>query len=193
MTSQNGPRVALAIIAIICGGMGFVESIAAAPAQSTALAADALLFLRESVLAWLAMWISIGAFRRSAIVARLIGFVMIALGAGVVVIALARLKAGSAPEPMAMFAFAAAAFFLQPIVSLFALRGRSATVSPAEVWRSARDACVAHLCVIGAAAAVYLAHTNMGDIAVGAAIAALFTLNGIVMLVRGRLMGPAEG
>ena len=68
---------------------------AAVPAQSTAMAADALLFLRESILAWLGMWMAVGAFRRTAIVARIVGVVMMALGAGVFAIALGRLAAGS--------------------------------------------------------------------------------------------------
>ena len=63
--------------------MGFVESTAAVPAQSTALAADALIFLRESALAWLAMWVMAGAFRRTALIARIMGVVMILSGRGV--------------------------------------------------------------------------------------------------------------
>jgi hypothetical protein len=51
---DNPPsRTGLAVIAIINGFMGFLESSAAAPAFSTALAAGALPFLKDAALAWL--------------------------------------------------------------------------------------------------------------------------------------------
>ena len=186
-------RVPLSLIAILCGGMGFVESTAAVPAQSTALAGDALLFLRESVLAWIAMWVTVGAFRRTTLIARLIGLMMIALGAGVMAIALGRLHVGSMPEPMSIAFFGAGAFAAQLVVGVLGLRARGLPVSAGGVWRTSRDACVAHLVVVGAAAAAYFVPTNMGDIAVGAAIAALFAVNGLTMVFGGRLPGPVEG
>ena len=42
-------RIALAMIALITGMMGFIESMVAVPAASTALAADALRFVQHSV------------------------------------------------------------------------------------------------------------------------------------------------
>jgi hypothetical protein len=78
--------------------MGFVLATAAVPAQSTALAADGLIFLRESALAWIAMWMSVGAFHRTAMIARIIGLVMVLLGAGVLAIALARLRWSRVPS-----------------------------------------------------------------------------------------------
>ena len=186
-------RAALAFIAILCGGMGFVESTAAVPAQSTALAADALLFVRESALAWLAMWVMVGAFRRTALIARVMGVVMILLGAGVLAIAVGRLAYGSFPEPSSMAGFGAIALAVQLTAGALALRYRQTPLSLSAVWRATRDVCAAHLAVIAAATSIYFIHTNIGDIAVGAAVAAAFMLNGLTMLVRGRLAGPAEG
>lgn len=194
MNSQPATsRVPLSLIAIVCGGMGFVESVAAPAAQSTALAGDALLFLRESALAWIAMWVTVGAFRRTALIARLIGLVMVVLGAGVFAIALGRLSISSAPEPISIAFFGAGAFAAQLLVGVLGLRARGLPVSAAGVWRTSRDACVAHLLVVTAAAAAYFVPTNMGDIAVGAAIAALFAVNGLIMVFGGRLPDPVEG
>jgi hypothetical protein len=52
---------------------------------------------------------------------------------------------------------------------------------------------MAHLIVIAAAVAIMVTNSNLADIAVGAAIAALFVLNGLVMLANGRLAAPFEG
>lgn len=186
-------RVPLALIAILCGGMGFVEAMAAVPAQSTAIAGDGLLFLRESALAWIAMWVSVGAFRRTSFIARAIGAVMVALGAGVMAVALARLRVGSAPEPISMALFGGIAFVAQLATGILALRSRGMPVTGTNVWRVSRDSGIAHLLVIAAGAAAYFVHTNMADIAVGAAIAALFAVNGVIMLFGGRLPEPAEG
>src|SRR5262245_11456644 len=53
-------RVALAIIALITGMMGFIVSMIAVPAASTALAADALTFVQHSVSAGFALRTSTG-------------------------------------------------------------------------------------------------------------------------------------
>jgi len=185
-------RAALALIAIVCGGMGFVLATAAVPAQSTALAADGLIFLRESALAWLAMWVMVGAFRRTALIARMLGAVMILLGAGVLAIAVGRLVVGSHPEPMSMAGFGAIALAAQITAGTLALRSRQTPLSLIAVWRASRDGCAAHLTVIAAAIAIMVTKSNVGDIAVGAAIAAMFVMNGLAMLVRGRLADPFE-
>jgi hypothetical protein len=193
MDAQPAARISLALIAIICGGMGFVLATAAVPAQSTALAAEGLIFLRESALAWIAMWVTFGAFRRTGLIARLIGLVMVALGAGVLVIALARLKAGSFPEPQSIILFGGIAFVAQILTAGLALRSRREPFSLAALWRASRDGCMAHLLVMAAGASVMLLGSNIGDIAIGAAIAGMFVLNGIVMLANGRMTAPFEG
>jgi Co/Zn/Cd efflux system component len=193
MDDAPSSRISLALIAIICGIMGFVLAMAAVPAQSTALAADGLIFLRESALAWIAMWVTFGAFRRTGWIARLIGLVMVLLGAGVLVIALARLNAGSFPEPRSMILFGALAFVAQILAAGLALRSRREPFSGAALWRAARDGCMAHLLVIAAGAAVMVTGSNVADIVLGAAIAGMFVLNGIVMLTNGRMTGPFDG
>jgi hypothetical protein len=186
-------RISLSLIAIICGAMGFVLATAAVPAQSTALAADGLIFLRESALAWIAMWVTVGAFRRTALIARLIGLVMILLGAGVLVIAVARLNVGSFPEPQSIVLFGVIAFGAHILAGGLAVRARREPFSLGALWRASRDGCMAHLVVIGAGIAVVLTKSNIGDIAVGVAIAGMFVLQGLHMLARGGLPPPFEG
>jgi hypothetical protein len=193
MDGQPSSRISLALIAIICGAMGFVLATAAVPAQSTALAADGLIFLRESALAWIAMWVTVGAFRRTGLIARAIGLVMILLGGGVLVIALARLRAGSFPEPQSIILFGAVGFLAQLLTAGLALRARRESFSLAALWRASRDGAMAHLLVVVAGGSIMLTGSNIGDIAIGAAIAGMFVLNGIIMLASGRMTGPFEG
>lgn len=192
----SGPTYAsvpLALIAIICGAMGFVLAVAAVPAQTTALAADGLIFLRESALAWLGLWVSVGAFRHTGFIARLMGIVMVLLGAGILTIAFARLFAGSQPEPKTMIAFGALAVAAQFLAAVLALRARRLTFSPVSLWHLASGGLWVHLLVIVCAIAVVLTKSNIADIAAGAAVAAMFAVNGALMVVRGRLPGPFEG
>lgn len=185
--------VPLALIAIVCGAMGFVLAVAAVPAQTTVVAADGLVFLRDSALAWLTLWTSVGAFRNTAFIARIVGIVMVLLGAGVLTVAFARLVAGSHPEPKSMIAFGALAVGAQLIAGVLALRARRLAFSPVSLWRVASDGLLVHLLVIVSAIAVVLTRSNLADIAVGAAMAAFFAVNGALTVVRGRLPGPLEG
>ena len=80
-------RAALALIALITGVMGFIESMAAVPAGSTALAADALAFVQHSISAGFALWATSGTITRQRWTVQLQGLVMAILGALVCVIA----------------------------------------------------------------------------------------------------------
>jgi hypothetical protein len=192
-TRPGFSRAALALIAILCGGMGFVLAIAAVPAQATAVAADGLIFLRESALAWLGLWVTIGAFRRIGLIARILGLVMMLLGAGVLTVAVARLEAGSYPEPMSIMLCGAGAFVAQIVAGALALKSRQMRLSLSGLWRTSRDGCAAHLMVVAAGASVIVTGSNAGDLAVGAAIAGLTVISGLMNLINGRLSGPLEG
>jgi len=96
-------RVALSIIALITGMMGFIESMIAVPAASTAMAADALSFVQHSVSAGFALRAANGVPRHRWTVL-LQGAVMMVLGALVCLIAARRLVEGSVPHPVAMIA-----------------------------------------------------------------------------------------
>ena len=60
---MENERVALALIALITGIMGFVESMTAVPAASTAMAADALSFVQHSISAGFLLWATAAAGR----------------------------------------------------------------------------------------------------------------------------------
>jgi hypothetical protein len=149
--------------------MGFLLATVAVPAQATALAADGLVFLRESTLAWIALWTTVGAFRRVSLIARVIGFIMVLLGGGVLTIALARLKVGSAPDAAALIGYGAIAFGAQLVAGVLALRYRQERASFAGLWLIVRDSCMVHLMVIVAGLSVLVTESNIGDIAIGAA------------------------
>jgi Co/Zn/Cd efflux system component len=61
---MENERVALALIALITGVMGFIESMMAVPAASTAMAADALSFVQHSISAGFALWATSGTITR---------------------------------------------------------------------------------------------------------------------------------
>ncbi len=95
-------RAALALIALITGMMGFIESMMAVPSGSTAMAADALSFVQHSLTAGFALWIAAGTITRQRWTVQLQGLVMAVLGALVCLIAVRRLFVGSLPHPLAM-------------------------------------------------------------------------------------------
>src|SRR4249920_550629 len=88
-------RVALALIALITGMMGFVESMAAVPAASTAMAADALSFVQHSISAGFSLWATAGTMTRQRWTIHMQGFVMAILGGLVCLIAVRRFFLGS--------------------------------------------------------------------------------------------------
>src|SRR5256885_5647604 len=92
-------RAALALIALITGVMGFIESMAAVPAGSTALAADALAFVQHSTSAGFALQTAAGTMNRQRWTVQLQGLTLAALRALVGLIAVRPFILGSVPQP----------------------------------------------------------------------------------------------
>src|ERR1051326_7360169 len=128
-------RVALALIALITGAMGFIESMLAVPAASTAMAADALAFVQHSISAGFALWATSGTITRERWTIQLQGLVMALLGALVCVIAVRRFFIGSVPHPFAMLIIGAVALTADLAVGALVLRQRRLLTSFAALWR----------------------------------------------------------
>ena len=180
-------RAALALIALITGVMGFIESMAAVPAGSTALAADALTFVQHSISAGFALWATAGTITRQRWTVQLQGLTMAILGALVVVIAVRRFIMGSIPHPDVMLIIGTLALGAHLTVGAIMLGQRGPPMSLKALWRLVRTDAVGNIAVIAAGVAVALTRSNIPDLVIGGAMAALFFLSGWRIAVSGRL------
>jgi Co/Zn/Cd efflux system component len=179
-------RVALALIALITGMMGFLESMVAVPAGSTALAADALSFLQHSISAGFSLQALSGTTGRARWTVHAQGAVMALLGALVCVVALRRFFLGSVPHPNLMIAVGLLALFAHLVSCAIMLRLRGVAVDFGSLWRMARSDAVGNIAVIAAAVTVALTRSNIPDLVIGAAMAALFVISGWRVAISGR-------
>jgi Co/Zn/Cd efflux system component len=182
---QEHERVALAIIALITGMMGFIVSMVAVPAASTALAADALTFVQHSVSAGFALRSSTG-FPRPRWTVQLQGIVMMLLGGLVCVIALRRLMLGSFPDYRAMIIMGIVALCAHLTVCAIMLHARGQLSSALRLWRFTRPDAVGNIAVIAAALMVAILGSNVPDLVIGAGMAGLFVLAGWRIAMTGR-------
>ena len=184
---MENERVALALIALITGVMGFVESMTAVPAASTAMAADALSFVQHSISAGFALWATSGTITRQRWTVQLQGLVMAILGALVCVIAVRRFLIGSVPHPFAMIVIGAIALVADLAVGAIVLRQRRMLTGWTPLWRLSRADAVGNIAVIAAALAVVATRSNIPDLVIGGAMAALFFISGWRIALTGRL------
>jgi Co/Zn/Cd efflux system component len=180
-------RAALALIALITGVMGFIESMAAVPAGSTALAADALAFVQHSISAGFALWATSGTIIRQRWTVQLQGFTMAILGALVVVIAIRRFVMGSLPHPEVMLIIGTMALGAHLTVGAVMLGQRNQAMTLKALWRLVQMDAVGNIAVMAAGAAVALTGSNIPDLVIGGATAALFFLSGWRIAISGRL------
>jgi Co/Zn/Cd efflux system component len=180
-------RVALALIALITGVMGFVESMLAVPAASTAMAADALSFVQHSISAGFALWATSGTMTRERWTIQLQGLVMALLGALVCVIAVRRFFLGSIPHPLAMLIIGATALTADLAVGAIVLRQRRLLTSFTALWRLSRTDAVGNVAVMAAAAAVVATRSNIPDLVIGGVMAAFFFVSGWRIALTGRV------
>jgi Co/Zn/Cd efflux system component len=184
---MENERVALALIALITGVMGFIESMTAVPAASTAMAADALSFVQHSISAGFALWATSGTITRQRWTVQLQGLVMAILGALVCVIAARRFLIGSVPHPFAMIVIGAIALLADLAVGAIVLRQRRMLTGWTPLWRLSRADAVGNIAVIAAALAVVATRSNIPDLVIGGAMAALFFISGWRIALTGRL------
>ena len=178
-------RVALAIIALITGMMGFIVGVVAPLFASTALAADALTFVQHSVSAGFALRTSTG-FQRPRWTVQLQGIVMMLLGGLVCVIAIRNLLLGSLPNYKAMIVMGIVALFAHLVVCAIMLHSRGQLTSALSLWRFTRPDAVGNIAVIAAALMVGMFGSNVPDLVIGAGMAGLFVLAGWRIALTGR-------
>ena len=178
-------RLALVVIAVITATMAFVESMVAVPAASTALQADALSFVQHSMSAGFALRGG-SRYGRPRWTVQLQGIVMILLGGLVGVIAVGRTLLGSFPHYPAMTVMGIIALGGHLFACAIMLHSRGQLTSFFGLWRFSRADTMGNLAVIAAAMAVALTRSNIPDIVLGAAMAAIFLISGWRIAVTGR-------
>ena len=171
-------RAALALIAIISGFMGAIQGVSAMPAGSTALLANALIFVQHSVSASLASWAATGIFSRSRWMIQLQGIVMVLLGGLVFAVAIRRLRIGSEPWPQAMVLLGVFALIASLVCGAIMLRHRGARTDLTTVWHLSRTDAVSNIAVVAAGFSVALTRSNIPDLVIGGAMAVFFALSG---------------
>jgi Co/Zn/Cd efflux system component len=186
-------RVALALIALITGVMGFVESMIAVPAASTAMAADALSFVQHSISAGFSLWATAGTITRQRWTVQLQGLVMAILGALVFLIAVRRFFLGSVPHPLAMIIIGMAALTADLAAGAIVLRQRRMLTGFTALWRLSRADAVGNIAVIAAAVAVFGTRSNIPDLVIGAVMAVFFFVTGWRIAITGRLDAGRTG
>jgi Co/Zn/Cd efflux system component len=186
-------RVALALIALITGVMGFIESMIAVPAASTAMAADALSFVQHSISAGFSLWATAGTITRQRWTVQLQGLVMAILGALVCLIAVRRFFLGSVPHPFAMIVIGVAALTADLAAGAIVLRQRRLLTGFAALWRLSRADAVGNIAVIAAAVAVFTTRSNIPDLVIGAVMATFFFVTGWRIAITGRLDAGRTG
>jgi Co/Zn/Cd efflux system component len=180
-------RPALALIALITGVMGFIESMIAVPAGSTALAADALAFVQHSMSAGFALWATSVDMVRERWTVQLQGLTMAILGALVFAIAVRRFMLGSIPHPFIMIVVGLMALGAHLTVGAVMLGQRRQHMNFPALWQLTKMDAVGNVAVIAAAGAVVLTGSNIPDLVIGGAMAGLFFLSGWRIAMSGRL------
>lgn len=178
--------IALALISWITGLMACIEGLMSIPAGSTAMLANALIFLQLSINSAFALRATLGDARRRWSIQLQGGFMMI-LG-GLVCAAVIRWSMmGSIPHPSLMIGIGAVAFLASLAAWAIMLRRNRALSGLGRLWAAGRNDAVSNVAVIAAGAAVALTRSNIPDLVIGGGMAALFVLSGWRIATTGRL------
>lgn len=186
-------RRALWLVVILNVGFGLVEIVAGFMADSQALKADALDFLGDGSITFVAL-LALGwtAGTRSR-VALTQGLFLGALGLWVLGMAVWRAMNAAPPEAELMGGVGLAALAVNVIAALLLARFREGDAQARAVWLFSRNDALNNIGVIAAAALVFWLESAWPDILVAAAIAAVFLHSAweIIRNARGELRAAA--
>lgn len=164
----------LATVLAVNATMFCVEFGAGLLSGSTALLADSLDMLGDSLVYGFSLFVlqRSPAWRARAALAK--GGVMVAFGFGVLLEAALRLRAGVPPQAPAMVAFGTLALLANAFCFSLLWRHRADDINLRSTWLCSRNDLVANGAVLVAAALVAWSGSLWPDLIVGAAIAGLF-------------------
>lgn len=166
-------RVLAAVLAVNAT-MFCVEFAAGVLASSTALLADSLDMLGDSLVYGFSLFVLHRSIVWRSRAALLKGLVMAAFGLGVLGEAILRLRAGVPPAAPAMAAFGAVALAANTLCFVLLWRHRGDDINLRSTWLCSRNDLIANVAVLMAAALVAGFGSIWPDFIVGVAIALLF-------------------
>jgi cation diffusion facilitator family transporter len=175
LTALRGEhRIVLITVLIINTVLFFVEAVAGLLANSTALLADSLDMLGDSLVYGFSLYVLYRSARWKATAAIFKGVIMAAFGAGVLVQGIHKATLGILPTTEVMGAIGGLALLGNGICFLLLYRHRSDDLNMRSTWLCSRNDIIANLAVLAAAMGVNVLNSAWPDIVIGAAIAVLF-------------------
>lgn len=174
--AQNDPgyRRALWLVVALNLGFGVLEVGGGLLADSQALLADSLDFLGDGTITLVGLLALAWAATARAKVAFAQGLFLLALGIGVIGVAIWRAMTATAPEAELMGGIGLVALAVNVTAALILSRYREGDANVRAVWLFSRNDALANVAVIVAAGLVAWTGKAWPDLAVAAVIAALF-------------------
>ncbi|MDZ7747915.1 MAG: cation transporter [Halofilum sp. (in: g-proteobacteria)] len=184
-------RVLWTVIVLNLGMFGG-EMVAGLKGQSLALQADALDFLGDGLTYGLSLAVLGAALRVRATAALIKGASLALLAAWILGSAVYRVFVLGEPSALIMSAVGVAALGVNAVCALLLLRYRDGDSNVRSVWLCSRNDAIGNVAVIAAAGLVAVSGTSWPDLAVAAAMAALF-LSSSLGIVRQALAERRSG
>jgi cation diffusion facilitator family transporter len=179
-------RRVLGVVLGINVGMFLVESVAGLLAHSTALLADSVDMLGDAIVYGFSLHVVARGPIWPARAAMLKGVLMAGFGAGVLIEAAAKVARGGTPTAEVMGTVGLAALAANGLCLWLLWRRRADDINMRSAWLCSRNDVTANAGVLVAAAAVAATGSAWPDIAVGLAIAGLFTGSAVGVLREAR-------
>lgn len=180
-------RRALWIVASLNVGFGVAEIFGGFIANSQALKADALDFLGDGSITFVALLALTWTGRARASVALIQGIFLAVLGLSVVGMAAWRALNAEPPEAELMGGIAIAALLVNVAAALILSRFKAGDANVRAVWLFSRNDALANIAVIVAAVLVAWTSSAWPDLAVAACIAVLFLHSSLQIVKEARL------
>ena len=178
-------RRVLVIVLVINAAMFVLEFGAGVIAGSAALMADATDMLGDALVYAVSLYALTRSDRWKAGAALFKGLFILALGAGIVVNVIVKIRSGIPPSSSLMLAFGTLALAANLVCLRLLWRFRSLDVNMASTFECSRNDVISNVGVLLAAAAVAALDSPWPDILIGSAMAALFLRSA------GRVIGDA--
>lgn len=179
-------RNALIAVIFINGAMFIVESAAGFSAMSQALKADALDFLGDTITYALSLWAVGQSATVRARTALFKGVSLGVMGVGVLTLTLYRVIVQGQPDGETMGLIGGLALLANVTSALILLRFRNGDANVRSVWLCTRNDAIGNVAVICAAGLVLWTASPWPDLAVAAAMAALFLQSSVKIITQAR-------
>lgn len=175
-------RNVLVTVLVINAVLFVVEAAAGYLAGSTALLADSLDMLGDSLVYGFSLYVLWRSEAWKAKAALLKGAIMAVFGAGVLLEVIYKTISGIVPSAETMGIIGALVLLGNGVCFLLLLRHRSDDLNMRSTWLCSRNDIIANVSVLMAAVGVKVFDANWPDTIVGAAIAALFLKSALTVL-----------